>query len=114
MFVARSEELSQLSEAMKKSNHATLVYGKRRVGKTRLIREAAGVSEKYFVGLKKMIEKCSDWNYTCNIFVCSKGGNQIEKESMGTGSECCDGSGSRFRMRFKEERDRSANAGTDD
>ena len=40
MFVARSEELSQLSEAMKKSNHAALVYGKRRVGKTRLIREA--------------------------------------------------------------------------
>ena len=40
MFVARSEELSQLVSAMKRSNHAALVYGKRRVGKTRLIKEA--------------------------------------------------------------------------
>ena len=40
LFVARSEELSQLAEAMRQSNHAALVYGKRRVGKTRLIKEA--------------------------------------------------------------------------
>ena len=40
MFVARTEELSQLTNAMKRSNHASLVYGKRRVGKTRLIKEA--------------------------------------------------------------------------
>ena len=40
MFVARSQELSQLAGAMKQSNHAALVYGKRRVGKTRLIKEA--------------------------------------------------------------------------
>ena len=35
-----SEELSKLSDAMKQSGHASLVYGKRRVGKTRLIKEA--------------------------------------------------------------------------
>ena len=40
MFVARNRELSQLSEAMGRNGHAALVYGKRRVGKTRLIREA--------------------------------------------------------------------------
>ncbi len=40
MFVARTEELSKLSEAMKQAGRASLVYGKRRVGKTRLIREA--------------------------------------------------------------------------
>lgn len=40
LFVARSRELSLLADAMKRDNHATLVYGKRRVGKTRLIREA--------------------------------------------------------------------------
>ena len=40
MFVARSQELSQLAGAMKQSNHAALVYGKHRVGKTRLIKEA--------------------------------------------------------------------------
>ena len=46
MFVARTEELSQLAEAMRQSNHATLVYGKRRVGKTRLIKEALKIQEK--------------------------------------------------------------------
>ena len=40
MFVARTEELSNLSCAMKQAGHASLVYGKRRVGKTRLIKEA--------------------------------------------------------------------------
>ncbi len=40
VFVARSKELTQLVGAMKQSNHAALVYGKRRVGKTRLIKEA--------------------------------------------------------------------------
>ena len=40
MFIARTEELSKLSESMKQTGHASLVYGKRRVGKTRLIREA--------------------------------------------------------------------------
>ena len=42
MFIARSEELSKLSDSLKKSGHASLVYGKRRVGKTRLIKEALG------------------------------------------------------------------------
>lgn len=40
MFVARNEELSKLTEAMKQQGCASLVYGKRRVGKTRLIMEA--------------------------------------------------------------------------
>ena len=40
MFVARSQEFSQLAGAMKQSNHTALVYGKHRVGKTRLIKEA--------------------------------------------------------------------------
>ena len=40
MFIARTEELSKLSAAMKQTGHASLVYGKRRVGKTRLIKEA--------------------------------------------------------------------------
>lgn len=40
MFVGRTEELSKLSQAMKQTGKATLVYGKRRVGKTRLIMEA--------------------------------------------------------------------------
>ena len=40
LFVARSQELSQLAGAMRQSNHAALIYGKRRVGKTRLIKEA--------------------------------------------------------------------------
>ena len=40
MFITRTEELSKLSDAMKQSGHASLVYGKRRVGKTRLIKEA--------------------------------------------------------------------------
>ena len=42
MFIARSEELSKLSDSLKKSGQASLVYGKRRVGKTRLIKEALG------------------------------------------------------------------------
>ncbi len=40
MFVARTEELAKLSAAMKQTGRASLVYGKRRVGKTRLIKEA--------------------------------------------------------------------------
>lgn len=40
MFIARIEELSKLSGAMRQTGHASLVYGKRRVGKTRLIKEA--------------------------------------------------------------------------
>ena len=40
MFIVRTEELSKLSEAMRQTGCASLVYGKRRVGKTCLIREA--------------------------------------------------------------------------
>ena len=36
LFVARFDELTQLAKAIKQSNHAALVYGKRRVGKTGL------------------------------------------------------------------------------
>ena len=40
MFIAREEELSKLSDSMRQTGCASLVYGKRRVGKTRLIKEA--------------------------------------------------------------------------
>jgi hypothetical protein len=40
MFIARTEELSKLTDAMKQTGRASLVYGKRRVGKTRLIKES--------------------------------------------------------------------------
>ena len=40
MFIARTEELSKLTDTMKQAGRASLVYGKRRVGKTRLIKEA--------------------------------------------------------------------------
>ena len=40
MFVARKEELVKLQAAMNQTDYASLVYGKRRVGKTRLIKEA--------------------------------------------------------------------------
>ena len=46
VFVARSDELSQLADAMRQINHAALVYGKRRVGKTRLIKEALKLQKK--------------------------------------------------------------------
>ncbi len=49
VFVARSKELTQLAGAMKKSNHASLVYGKRRVGKTRLIHEALKTQDKQVI-----------------------------------------------------------------
>ena len=45
MFIARTEELLKLSGAMKQKGQATLVYGKRRVGKTRLIKEALNRQE---------------------------------------------------------------------
>ncbi len=40
MFVARTNELLKLTAAMEQTGSASLVYGKRRVGKTRLIQEA--------------------------------------------------------------------------
>ena len=40
MFIARGEELAKLRSAMQQTNSASLVYGKRRIGKTRLIQEA--------------------------------------------------------------------------
>ena len=45
MFVARTEELGKLKDAMARSGCASLVYGKRRVGKTRLIMEAMKTQE---------------------------------------------------------------------
>ena len=46
MFVARKEELAKLDSAMKQTDYASLVYGKRRVGKTRLIKEALKAQKK--------------------------------------------------------------------
>lgn len=63
MFVARSDELSQLADAMRQSNHATLVYGKRRVGKTRLIKEALKLQKKtvlYYECVKATVKENVD------------------------------------------------------
>lgn len=60
MFIARTEELSKLSDAMKHSGHASLVYGKRRVGKTRLIKEALkqkGQSVIYYECIKGTVQE---------------------------------------------------------
>ena len=40
MFIGREKELKELKESIQRDNQATLIYGKRRVGKTALIREA--------------------------------------------------------------------------
>ena len=39
MFIGRKEELKTLSKAIKQTDNATLIYGKRRIGKTTLIKE---------------------------------------------------------------------------
>ena len=55
MFVGRTEELRQLNEAFSRDHSATLVYGKRRVGKTTLIKRALEAQPKscvYFECLK--------------------------------------------------------------
>ncbi len=49
MFIGRKEELGQLCKAMKQQNKASLVYGKRRVGKTRLIKEALKLQDCKFI-----------------------------------------------------------------
>ena len=60
MFIARTEELSKLSDAMRQTDHASLVYGKRRVGKTRLIKEALkqqGQSVIYYECIKGTVQE---------------------------------------------------------
>ena len=49
MFVGRSGELQLLLEAFKEKRSATLLYGKRRVGKTTLIKEALEKQQKTYV-----------------------------------------------------------------
>ena len=49
MFVGRSDELRLLSDAFSKERSATLLYGKRRVGKTTLIKEALAKQQKTYV-----------------------------------------------------------------
>lgn len=49
MFVGRSNELQLLMEAFKEQRSATLLYGKRRVGKTTLIKEALKGQKKTYV-----------------------------------------------------------------
>ena len=49
MFVGRSGELQLLLEAFKEKRSATLLYGKRRVGKTTLIKEALEKQQKAYV-----------------------------------------------------------------
>lgn len=60
MFIARIEELSKLSGAMKQTGHASLIYGKRRVGKTRLIKEALKQQEQsviYYECIKGTVQE---------------------------------------------------------
>ena len=55
MFVGRTGELRQLGEAFSREHSATLLYGKRRVGKTTLIKQALEAQQKpcvYFECLK--------------------------------------------------------------
>ena len=40
MFIGRTQELNDLQKAIKKVNSATMIYGKRRIGKTTLAKEA--------------------------------------------------------------------------
>lgn len=49
MFVGRSSELQLLMDAFKEQRSATLLYGKRRVGKTTLIKEALKGQKKTYV-----------------------------------------------------------------
>lgn len=46
MFIARDNELKQLTDSISSGGKAALVYGKRRVGKTSLIKEALKAQEK--------------------------------------------------------------------
>ena len=49
MFIGRTEEMKKLCDALKDTDRASLIYGKRRVGKTRLIKEALKVQDCRFV-----------------------------------------------------------------
>ena len=59
MFIGREKELRQLSDALREDRSATLVFGKRRVGKTTLIKQAIASQEKtviYYECLKGTIQ----------------------------------------------------------
>ena len=59
MFVGRGEELRQLQDALREDRSATLVFGKRRVGKTTLIKQALLNQEKtviYYECLKGTVQ----------------------------------------------------------
>jgi len=58
MFVGREKELKLLSEKLKKSGSAVLIYGKRKVGKTTLIKKYLEGSRKsvYFECIKSSME----------------------------------------------------------
>lgn len=63
MFVGREEELTRLNEAMGCSHSAILIYGKRRVGKTTLIKQALLQQNKkaiYYECLKGTIKENVD------------------------------------------------------
>ena len=63
MFIGRQEELSRLKTVLQKSGTATLIYGKRRVGKTSLIKQALPGQVKtvlYFECLKATIRENVD------------------------------------------------------
>ena len=49
MFIGREEELKMLSELLKKPSASAMIYGKRKVGKTTLIKKALEASKDKFV-----------------------------------------------------------------
>ena len=59
MFIGREQELAQLMDAIGAERSATLIYGKRRVGKTTLIKQALAQSDKpcvYYECLKGTLD----------------------------------------------------------
>ena len=77
MFYGREKELEQLNSILNKSEQAILLYGKRRVGKTALIKQAIlSCSDKYVyyecikdsidVNLREFINKLSKQSNVVN------------------------------------------------
>ena len=63
MFIGRKEELKTLSKAIRQTDNATLIYGKRRIGKTTLIKEALSktkTSSVYYECIKGSLQENVD------------------------------------------------------
>lgn len=62
MFIARTKELAKVRNFINSNNNAMLIYGKRRVGKTRLIKEAIASST-----CPVIFYQCSAESYDMNL-----------------------------------------------